>query len=340
VLLDTHLGRRWGEAKRLFYVAVTRARSRLLMSGVVSCKSASGAISFPTKTPLHWLNEHYGLSDLFPSSGCGLAPSEGAVAAPPGDFVPEEIRKKSASGDFLMVLEPQIPPVVAGQSVSTEPVEVRPAPFERERPLFRVVNPSSLVGEEDEKEAFGSLPLPEQEPASFYHPRLWGIVTHRLLELYGREKNLPPLEGICSLLRREGIPEDAACRMGEALLEEVRECLRDPWLGRFYDLPAEERWVEYPLEGVHDARTLYVGVVDLAVRLDGAWWLVDFKTSRPLLKDGGEEDSNAFYAEEIEKYRPQLLAYREMWCGCKGVEPASVRPILYWTARRRWDDVG
>lgn len=236
-----------------------------------------------------------------------------------------------------MVLEPRVPAAVAARSVSTEPVEVRPGPFERERPLFRVVNPSSLVGEE---EPAGSLPPAAQEPSAFSDPRLWGIVTHRLLERYGREKTLPPLEGICSHLRREGIPEEAACRMGEAVLEEVEECLRDPWLQRFYDLPAAERWVEYALEGVHDDRTLYVGVVDLAARLEGVWWLLDFKTSRPLLKDGSEEASDAFYGQEIEKYRPQLLAYREMWCRLKGAEPVGVRPVLYWTARRRWDDVG
>ncbi len=38
------------------------------------------------------------------------------------------------------------------------------------------------------------------------------------------------------------------------------------------------------------------------------WWLLDFKTSRP----AAGEDWEAFTTRETEKYRPQLLAYREM----------------------------
>jgi ATP-dependent exoDNAse (exonuclease V) beta subunit len=80
-------------------------------------------------------------------------------------------------------------------------------------------------------------------------------------------------------------------------------------------------------------------VVDLAARVDGVWWLVDFKTSRPLVTGRDEVTPDAFYEKELQKYRPQLLAYREMWSRCREVEPAAVRPVLYWTALQRWDGV-
>ena len=54
--------RRLGEAKRLFYVAVTRARREIAMSAVVRKKGAG--FTTGKDTPLAWLNEHYSLEAL------------------------------------------------------------------------------------------------------------------------------------------------------------------------------------------------------------------------------------------------------------------------------------
>ncbi len=51
------------EARRLFYVAVTRAKKRLWMSGVVSVNTA-GDWNFPTNAPLGWLRQHYPEAEL------------------------------------------------------------------------------------------------------------------------------------------------------------------------------------------------------------------------------------------------------------------------------------
>jgi ATP-dependent exoDNAse (exonuclease V) beta subunit len=65
---------------------------------------------------------------------------------------------------------------------------------------------------------------------------------------------------------------------------------------------------------------------------DGAtWWLLDYKTSRPA--DPGEWEE--FMAREQEKYRPQLLAYREMAARAQGISPEAVRLVLYFTAIQR-----
>jgi ATP-dependent exoDNAse (exonuclease V) beta subunit len=62
------------------------------------------------------------------------------------------------------------------------------------------------------------------------------------------------------------------------------------------------------------------------------WWLVDFKTSRPPA-GGNWED---FLLKEQEKYRPQLLAYREMVAGAKDISPPeAIRVALYFTAFRK-----
>ena len=68
-------------------------------------------------------------------------------------------------------------------------------------------------------------------------------------------------------------------------------------------------------------------------RRDGqTWWLLDYQTSRP----AAGEDWEAFITQETEKYRPQLLAYREMAAKAKGIEPPeAIRLGVYFTACRK-----
>ena len=54
--------RQLGEARRLFYVAVTRARRELVMSGLARRKGDS--FSTAAESPLGWLSEHYGIDEL------------------------------------------------------------------------------------------------------------------------------------------------------------------------------------------------------------------------------------------------------------------------------------
>jgi ATP-dependent exoDNAse (exonuclease V) beta subunit len=347
LLLDTHVGRRWGESKRLFYVALTRARSRLLLSGVVPFKNGGEQVVFPSKTPLNWLNEHYGLREWlsFPEVKTGQFPpgespapakdragSEAAVSPSLETPFSQEVRWGDDAGKFQVVLEPRIPPLDAAPFEGGPAVEIHPAPFEREKPLFKILNPSSFVPEEPAEYSIDGT----EESGSADDPRIRGILVHRLLEVYGREKRLPPPEGVCSYLKRQGIRGEEACKMGESALDEVRACLADPWLRRFYDLPEQDRCVEYALEGLHASRTLYVGVVDLAACMEGTWWLVDFKTSKSLSADASPD---AFCRGELEKYRPQLMAYREMWAKCRQVKADAVRAAVYWTALQHWEIV-
>ena len=78
------------------------------------------------------------------------------------------------------------------------------------------------------------------------------------------------------------------------------------------------------------------GRLDL-LAFDGRdWWLVDFKSSRPPAGD----DWDDFLVKEREKYRPQLLAYREMVAKAKGISPDAIRPALYFTACQQVMELG
>ena len=63
----------------------------------------------------------------------------------------------------------------------------------------------------------------------------------------------------------------------------------------------------------------------------GVWKLIEFKTSRPA--SGETEDE--LCRRELEKYGPQVAAYREMWAKMKGIGEGSIDAFLYWTALRK-----
>ncbi len=88
---------------------------------------------------------------------------------------------------------------------------------------------------------------------------------------------------------------------------------------------------EWLLEDLAAPGTLRRGKID-RLGFDGQdWWLLDYKSSRP----GDPADWEDFIAGELVKYRPQLLAYREMAARAKGLRFEEIRLALYFTACRR-----
>jgi ATP-dependent exoDNAse (exonuclease V) beta subunit len=73
------------------------------------------------------------------------------------------------------------------------------------------------------------------------------------------------------------------------------------------------------------------GTVDRIVFDGSNWWVIDYKTSRPL----SEETVDGFIAREVQRYRPQLEAYREMVANYFKVEIPKVRAVFYFTALQR-----
>lgn len=317
-------GRAWGEAKRLFYVAVTRARNKLKMSGLVPLKKSDAGLSLSSRTPLSWLDTRFGISEGM-DFGAVRHPDETASEIP-GDWNREW---ENEWDGFRVLMEPRVPAEAEPAREDFKPVEIHPAPFEREKPSFRTSSPSSLVSGE-ERDGEGEGPGSEEGAGSMI-PRLRGVLIHRLLANYARKKKMPALAGIVSSLRHEGLDGDAAARLAESVMSEAEACVADPWLGRFFDVSQDRLFVEWPIEGVHGPGHLYAGVVDLAACIDDAWWLIDYKTS----KGEGDRDIEMFCRKGLEKYSPQLLAYREIWAGLKGIGEDRIEGYIYWTAFNR-----
>ncbi|MGA2733825.1 MAG: UvrD-helicase domain-containing protein [Syntrophobacteraceae bacterium] len=328
--------RQLGEARRLFYVAVTRARRQLVMSGLA--KKKGNSFSTSAQNPLGWLSKHYGIDEL-----CGI---DRITCHQQAEWAGTGQWKRSACGadGFFVQLEPDLGSCEAHPVESSLP-EFAPAQFEREKPVFTVISPSEL-------RAFGEARLSERgdlgcgpsTPATAAEglsgqagcgptacpPNVWGTLVHRLLAYFGKEGVLPSAQRVSATLSSIGIESSESLEIARNALSEVKSCLDDPWLKAFYGIQPERRRIEWPAECAHQRDVLYSGVIDLAARIEGKWNLVDFKTSRPLEGECIED----FLRRELEAYRPQILGYCEIWAKLTGTDPARIDAFIFWTALR------
>ena len=170
------------EARRVFYVAVTRARQRLVMSGLARLDK-QGNWQSSGDSPLAWLKEHYrldlppaGSAVSWPDAGNGRGTVNRSAAPDRRDCVPRDL---PAAWDF----SPEAAP-------------------------FQVSFPSSLSPPPDE-----TATRPETEAAADGDAaRLRGVIMHRALQTLARGN---PRAG-CGLPGRRppaGGP-DAACGRG------------------------------------------------------------------------------------------------------------------------------
>ena len=330
-LQKLRLGRRWGEARRLFYVAATRARSRLRMSGLLPTGREGSEPSFPTESVLSWLDDCYRLGEAldFPSRTLGSGDVSGEVSR-------WRMEWKAPDDGFRVVVEPPVPPPAAIIPAEPPLAVLHPASFERERTSFKVVLPSGLGGTGVEPPTDGEAEAVLRETRHFAgpDPRILGVLVHRLLECCGRRQDLPLLKGIADLARHEGAADgEEASSLARLALAEVAACLDDPLLREFFRLPGNRLLAEQPVEAIRSPKTLLSGVVDLAAFHENRWRLVDFKTSRSSVGEGPE----MFCRRESRKYWPQLRAYRHMWAKTKGIAEAEVDAAIFWTAYGLWE---
>ncbi len=294
------------EARRVFYVAVTRARQRLLMSAVAKVDKR-GQWQIAGNSPLAWLKEHY-RQDLPPSGRLESWPDpelqvERATAVPP------------LHGEFQ---EPQALPAAWDFHPETAP--------------YQVSFPSQLA-----TPLAGTTTQPQAEsPEAGDAARLRGEVTHRALESLAPGKPLPDTASLIAALRQGGLSQAVAASLAPEIQAELQACQADPFLAALFrpDLPwGASEWL---IEDQPQPGNIRRGVVD-RLAFDGKeWWLLDFKTSRPALG----EDWNSFIVQETKKYRPQLTAYREMAAKAKGLAtPETIRVGIYFTACQKMVEI-
>lgn len=294
------------EARRVFYVAVTRAQARLFLSGVLPTRRGSWAPP-PKDSPLYWLWQHYRPGEL---------PSYTTLWADPP-------------------LQVEIFPEISRRRRTQVKLQALPQPWEfrPEQPPYRLSFPSQAAAGELQEE------FPEQQisegAGDNLAARARGEVTHRLLQSLARRGGLPGVPGVAAALVGLGLSRETAQNLAPEILAEVSACLQDPFLKNL--LTPESAFSEWALEDQPAPGVIRRGRLDLLAFDGNDWWLVDFKTSRPLSGEGWD----VFLGKEQEKYRPQLLAYREMTARVKGIaSPQAIRLVLYFTALRKFVELG
>jgi ATP-dependent exoDNAse (exonuclease V) beta subunit len=254
-------------------------------------------------SPLTWLKEHYRL-DL-PAAGF-------PVSWPDPEM------------DVELITEVQS---LAGE---TAPLWELPEAwdFSPEAAPFEVSFPSALAASPQE-----TATRPEREAATDGDAaRLRGVIMHRAFQTLARGNPPPDAVSLAAALRQEGLTRSVAAALAAEIAAELAACQTDPFLTALLapDMPwAASEWL---LEDQPQPGAIRRGVIDLVAFNGQDWWLLDFKTSRP----APGEDWEAFITQETEKYRPQLLAYREMAGKAKGIEPPeTIRLGIYFTACRQ-----
>ncbi len=288
------------EARRVFYVAATRARQHLTLSSAVKTDSR-GELAIPLESPLAWLLDHYQAS--LPPAGAAVTWAE-----------PE-----------LQVELPQELPAPVPITPPTQ--ELPPAlSFSPEAPGYQIIHPSQLAAA-----GLDEAPAPAAPGEDPEIPRLRGEIIHRGLDTLARGGELPGLASLAAALRQMGLTPEAAAALAPELLAELQACRLDPWLAPLLDPERPGAVSEWLLEDLAAPDTLRRGKIDRLVFDGRDWWLLDYKSSRPDDPAAWED----FIAGELVKYRSQLLAYREMAARARGLRLEEIRPALYFTACQR-----
>ncbi|MEW6326143.1 MAG: UvrD-helicase domain-containing protein [Thermodesulfobacteriota bacterium] len=306
LLKDIWKRRQLGESKRLFYVAATRAKKEIYLSGLVT--ERDGESSATKNSFLSYLLAHTGLKAMVES-----------IAEP----------VLSATG-------------VAGSAISLRSELPEPIPFTPERLPYQVISPSSLAhfplstpGGEGKGEGVSAAGIDGYSLAR-------GTVIHRLFEHLSKGKALPTERAVAAAMLAEGIDEHTSQESAKDILAEVGACLKEEFCAYILrpDHPfAASEWMieDRPVEDTpgREIETIRSGIIDRAV-FDGAyWWLVDYKTT-PLPTGIGPEE---FLKEQELLYRKQLLSYRDMLARQRQIDPVTIRLILYFTVIQKAHEI-
>ena len=143
---------------------------------------------------------------------------------------------------------------------------------------------------------------------------------------------MPRVAAVAAALDMEGITPKRHCAMAKEILDECHRAWEFKALAALRNA-ATETIPEWAVEDRLDKNVIRVGRIDLVLKTANGIVLVDFKTGRP------GPDSDVWLTTELARYRPQLVAYREMAAKALGAPPTRIQPVLFFTALLRWEAI-
>ena len=338
------------EKKRLLYVAMTRARDRLILTG---CRKEIKKEKSTAKHWLNWLNQ--GLPKDYP----GLERTDNAVDAAvsveqkPAPARPENLSERELSE----LLEKAAPLDSFGGKTMTEfsATALREYDFCPRRYYYGVIenippaeeqaaeavpedNPAleRMTGERpaaEEQAPAGPLPTVRQQPGSALPADVLGTLVHKVLEKYAKRRmhtRYPENEQTWRDLYENAVREIAGGRFD--LAAEAETMLQDYLRSDLYrSFATQQRFAEYGfrLPLLQDDRYTYTvtGVIDaVAEQEDGSLEIIDYKSGKPPQKTSEGDTVSKGYAWQLALYKIALehvLRIREKAASGTGKKAAS-----------------
>jgi len=242
LLGDLGLRRNVAEYRRLVYVAATRARETLTLSGLV-LYTADGKER--------------------PDSASGSAISWLDTMARDGIF-----------GNLPVQALDNPEPSAARAPFSSPPSELsEPAPFAPEPLPYLIRSPSRI---EDETATAARPGTDEPDPDS----RARGVVMHRIFETLARRRPLPSERSVTAALAGEGIAPNRQHAMAHEVMAECRQAWDFEPFAKMRN-SATEVIPEWAIEDTPGKTSIRVGRIDLLLKTSEQVILVDFKTGKP-----------------------------------------------------------
>lgn len=293
-----------GEAKRLFYVGVTRAKRRIFMSGIVQLTGER--IVAQKRSILSWVMDHEQLAGASLDKVTSHQNRLMRVRCNP------VIEKEQMSASIPL---PPLP----------EPISFHPEPIP-----YLVESPSSLANEDFARSAEDEFYSGDAEFAAAR-----GTITHRIIESFWRARILPDIEQVASALENEGVDSETALFVGKEILHEISLCLEESFFNKLMHTGHSVAYSEWSIEDFSSPDKIRSGTLDFVFRDGSQYLIVDFKTSKP---EAGET-IETFLMRQSDSYRPQLTAYREMLSRVKECSSDRITVGLYFTRLQRWSPI-
>jgi len=298
LLWDLRQQQERAESDRLFYVAVTRARERLHLFGQTNDRPAKAVTAAPRPARDSLLDRIWHvLGGSWPviATDPSLAGADDAVSVDPAANWRQPVLRRLPSGW-------QRPPPPAGVELSRE----------------ETAAPRQLV-------VYDWATAWARQAGSVAHRCLQQIALEGV-QHYSPERIAARRPQYRQLLVAHGVDAASVNRALDRVVAVLTAALDDP-AGRWL-LSAEhsERLNEYAVTIAGGGRFQQVIIDRAFVDGDGVRWIVDYKTSS---HEGGDRDT--FVRSEVERYSPQLGAYRQAFA-C--LEQRDVRTALYFPLLR------
>jgi ATP-dependent helicase/nuclease subunit A len=350
-------GRKVGEARRLLYVGITRARKELFLSGLATNTTGVQGVR-NTAERTHPANSSKDNSTATKGIGCRrkavfLAPDAKLSAnkqcrlkAPKASPLAWILRHTTDhDAELISTFLNPAGPTVAHEKVKRFQPLPDPVPFEGQPLPYLIVTPSELADTSLYAQVDApTLPSPlkeksleggEGETEPVEHAAIKGTISHRLIEALWHDGQVPETKRIATALAAEGMNPDEATAIAQEITDEVRACQKEPFFQWLLDRTRPNGESEYAIEAVNQPGKIQTGILDFVKQDGDRWWIVDFKTSRPV---AGQTEAE-FVKQHVEFYRPQLTAYQAMLAKVKGVDIAQIRVGLYFTSLQQWHEI-